>query len=147
MIIKIVNKDKIRQKYFETHLKKLDETKMKDLVKFLVKQTKNMEVLEQEGRNQNTVKFHEYFNTQRDFAIVMEKCDEDLNHYFIYRKENFSFEEIKELLNQLNNTFQIMAKENIIHGDLKLENILIKKVNNEIVYKLTDYGVDGKFFD
>ena len=147
VIIKIVNKDKIRKNYFETHLKKLDEAKMKKLENFLVNQTENMKVLEQEGRNQNTVKFYEYFNTQRDFAIVMEKCDEDLNHYFIHRKENFSFEEIKELLNQLNNTFQIRAKENIIHGDLKLENILIKKVNNEIVYKLTDYGVDGKFFD
>ena len=39
-----------------------------------------------------------------------------------------------------------MVKHNIIHGDIKLENILIKKnENNESVYKLTDYGGSKEF--
>ena len=38
-----------------------------------------------------------------------------------------------------------MQKEFIIHGNLKLENILVKFINkekNEIILKLTDYGVN-----
>ena len=41
-----------------------------------------------------------------------------------------------------------MVKNNIIHGDIKLENILIKKrENNEIVYKWTDYAGKKEFLD
>ena len=145
MIIKIVNKEKIREKYYEENLKKIDEKIIKNLENLLVKQTETMKLLEQEGDNKNTVKFHEYFNTQKEFAIVMEKCDFDLNHYFNHRAEKFSFDEIKDLLSQLNNTFKIMAKNKIIHGDLKLENILMKKDNDKYIYKLTDYGVSKEF--
>jgi len=40
--------------------------------------------------------------------------------------------------------FKAMQKESIIHRDLKLENILVKYINkekNEIILKLTDYGI------
>ena len=145
MIIKIVNKEEIRKKYYEINLKPIDEKIIKNLVKLLVNQSETMKLLEQEGDNQNTVHFHEYFNTPKEFAIVMEKCDTDLNEYFNKRNEKFSFEEIKDLLNQLNNTFKIMAENKIIHGDLKLQNILMKKDNDKYIYKLTDYGVTKEF--
>ena len=66
-----------------------------------------MKLLEQ-NENKNTVEFFEYFNTKKEFAIVMEKCDTDLKHAFIRREKNFSLEEIKEILIQLNNTFRVM---------------------------------------
>ena len=43
-------------------------------------------------------------------------------------------------MKQLNNTFKIMMENKIIHRDLKLENILIKKENGQNIIKLTDYG-------
>ena len=145
MIMKIVNKDKIRSKYYDDNIKPINEEIIKKLVHFLVNQSETMKLLEQDGNNQNSVQFHEYFNTQNEFAIVMEKCDTDLNDYFNHRKEKYSFEEIKDLLTQLNNSFKIMAKNKIIHGDLKLENILMKKENDKYIYKLTDYGVSKEF--
>ena len=44
-------------------------------------------------------------------------------------------------MKQLNNTFKIMKENNILHRDLKLENILIKYNNNKnMIMKITDYG-------
>ena len=77
----------------------------------------------------------------------MEKYDNDLCSDYIKRRDNFNLEEIKNILYQINNTFKIMVKNNIIHGDIKLENILIKiRENNEIAYKLTDYAGKKNFW-
>ena len=144
-MIKIINKDKIRDRYYLENLKHIDGEKIKALVNHLIKQTEVMKILE-EGNNVNTIKFFEYFDTQKEFVSIMEKCEDNLSHYFNYRKENFNLEEITDLLMQLNNTFKIMAKNNIIHGDLKLENIFFKKIkDNKFVYKLTNYGVSKEF--
>ena len=51
------------------------------------------------------------------------------------RRKGFNIEEIYDIMKQLNNTFKIMKENNIIHRDLKLENILIK-YNKSINYKI-----------
>ena len=146
--MKIINKNKIRTKYREEHLVPIDEKILDNLVNYSIMQTEMMKLLEDDELNENTVKFFEYFNTKEEFAIVMEKCDNDLCSAYIKRRDNFNLEEIKNILYQINNTFKIMVKNNIIHGDIKLENILIKKrENNEIVYKLTDYAGKKEFLD
>ena len=54
------------------------------------------------------------------------------------KKEN----KIKEILKKLKNVFKLMSENSIIHWDIKPENILIKKLeNNKILYKLKDYGL------
>ena len=143
-VIKIIKKENIKNKYRKRYYKKLDPNLLKKLIKLLGEQTAAMKALEDNGKNKNTVQFYEYFNTDDEFAIVMEKCDNNLNDYFAKNK-NFSLEEIKNLLLQLKNTFVLMNKLNYIHGDLKLENILIKKENNQFIYKLTDYGMNKDF--
>ena len=143
-VIKIVKKEDIKKKYRKRYYKNLDEKSLKKLTKLLGEQTKAMTNLENNGKNVNTVQFFEYFNTDNEFAIVMEKCDLNLNDYFTDNK-TFSLEEIKDLLLQLNNTFILMNNHNYIHGDLKLQNILIKKVNDRLIYKLTDYGMNKEF--
>ena len=139
-VIKIINKAETKKRFGA------DDNKIEDLVKYLIRQTDIMQIIENDGLNENTVKFSEYFNTNKEFVIVMEKCDSDLSHYFIHDIEGtLSLEQIKIILNQLNNAFRIMVDKNIIHGDLKLENILLKKNENEFLYKLTDYGGNEEF--
>ena len=95
--------------------------------------------------NENSVKFYECFNTEDEFAIVMELCDENL--YNLSRKKEksaFTSEEILNILNQLNNTFRIMVNSHICHRDLKLDNILVKYENEDKTkykVKLTDFGI------
>ena len=145
-VLKIINKEKIRERYYIENNVHINEEQIENLVTYLIQQTKVMKILE-EGDNQNTIKFYEYFNTESEFVIVMEKCDSDLSHYFNYKNENYDLKEIKDLLMQLNNTFKIMQANSIIHGDLNLKNILYKKVNNKFIYKLTDYGVSKEFLN
>ena len=77
----------------------------------------------------------------------MELCDKILSQLLtdkiIKDINGFNEEEIFEIISQLNNTCKIMKEVNIIHRDLKLENILIKyndKGNINYTTKLTDYG-------
>ena len=67
----------------------------------------------------------EIIDTKEYLYIIMEFCEYNLEDYIKKREDLISINEIKEILIQLNNTFKIMLKEKIIHGDLKLNNILI----------------------
>ena len=90
---------------------------------------------------QNYVKYFAHFCRENDYYIVMELCDSDLKTYVEEEhKESFTIEEIREIFNQLNNVFKEMRKNNIIHRDLKLDNILIKNLENgQKIYKLGDF--------
>ena len=94
--------------------------------------------------NNNSVKCYEYFNNDNNFVIIMELCDKNLSQLLLEKKKKdnryFNSEEILEIMKQLNKTFKIMMENKIIHRDLKLENILIKKENGQNIIKLTDYG-------
>ena len=73
----------------------------------------------------------------------MELCDDNLEN-FLQKKKRFTQDEIYKIMIQLNKTFKIMFKNQIVHRDLKLENILVKYINKEksdYIVKLTDYGV------
>ena len=56
--------------------------------------------------NENSVKYYESFETENEFAIVLELCDKSLKEFKKNRRLNSK--EIYEILNQLNNTFKIM---------------------------------------
>ena len=91
--------------------------------------------------NNNSIKYFKYYNTDKNFIIIMELCDTNLQSLLSGRGKGFNAEEIRDILKQLNNTFKIMKDNKIIHRDIKLENILIKNVGNKKVFKLTDYGI------
>jgi len=99
------------------------------------------------NNNSNSVKCYEYFNNKDNFVIIMELCDQNLSQLLQKRlkneKKGFNPEEIFDIMNQLNNTFKKMKENNIIHRDLKLENILIKyndKEHKKYTIKLSGYG-------
>ena len=85
----------------------------------------------QKNGNKNSVKFYESFETDDEFIIVMELCDENLASLIKRIQRTLNLDEIYELLSQLNNTFKIMYESRIAHRNIKLENILIKYENKE----------------
>ena len=93
---------------------------------------------------ENSVCLIEHFEYDDNYNIVMELCDTDLEVVLNKRVQGFSERELKVILTQLNLVFTLMNKENVIHRDLKLKNILVKYDNKvpEIgfVAKLSDFG-------
>ena len=97
--------------------------------------------------NINSVKFYELYDTEKEYALVMELCDDNLQNILNKKSTGFNVDEIFDIIKQLNNTFKIMSEKKIIHRDLKLENILVKytdKDKSKFIVKLTDYGVSRK---
>ena len=143
--IKVFDFNNIISDYKNDNLTDPNQKDMEAFVQGLIEQVKNMLILGQQ--NINSVQLYQCFLTKNEFAIVMEFCDTDLMTKFCSQNA-FSLQEVRGILNQLNNTFRIMANNNIIHGDLKLDNILVKYINsnkNSYILKLTDYGVSNKF--
>ena len=52
--------------------------------------------------------------------------------------------EIYDIFNQLNNIFRLMSDKNIVNGNIKLSNILVKKNNNRFIFKLTGFEIIPK---
>ena len=78
------------------------------------------------------------------FYIITEIWDTNLEKYIRNKKEGLKLVEIKKLFKMLNIVFKRMEKKKIIHGNLKLSNILIKKDNNKIIPLICEYGEKGK---
>ena len=101
--------------------------------------------------NINSIKCYEYFHNEDTFVIIMELCDTNLKNLLFERriktKKEFNFEEIYQIMMQLNNTFKIMKENCIIHRNLKLEDILIKYKDEEqqkYIIKLSDFSCSKK---
>ena len=144
--LKIINKEEIKKNLKNELMKDniVEEFKLW-FVNSLENEIRNMKICMKD--NINSVKFYELYDNEKEYAIVMELCDDNLINLLNTKNTGFNKDEIYDILNQLNNTFKIMWKNNIIHRDLKLENILIKYENKEkskFIVKLSDYGVSRK---
>ena len=92
---------------------------------------------------ENSVRLIQNLETENNYNIVMELCDIDLLCYLNQSPIPFSVEDVRDIFLKLNNVFRIMQKNNIVHRDLKLGNILLKFTDNshkKFIPKLSDYG-------
>ena len=146
--VKIIDKESIIDNFImDNDYKEPTEGEKKSLFNEIYNEVEIMKEVEGKNKdNKNTVKYYESFETENEFAIIMELCDTDLIKYMSRRNKAFNVDEIHELLTQLNNTFKIMHELKISHRGLGLNNILIKYKNDKKIYKLADYGVSKKLY-
>ena len=136
--IKIIKLDAIRMELFKENTDEEADKLFDAYINKLKNEIKFMEICGK--NNENSVKYYESYETEDEFAIIMELCDESLTQ--LKKDKKFNSEEILEILYQLNNTFKIMNANKIVHRDLKPDNILIKNgKNNKLTIKLCDYGI------
>ena len=88
-------------------LKVIDKQKFNESANLLIKEIEIMKKINTE----NSVYVIETFETQKYFCVIMDLCEYNLEDYIKRREDSITINEIKEILNQLNNTFKIMNKE------------------------------------
>ena len=143
--LKIIDLKDIKEKIFENIAIENPEESFKKSMKDIQNELQNMTICS--NNNEYSVKYFEHFESEDEFAIVMELCDDNLLKKLKNTQKGFSTEKIYKIMTQLNNTFKIMNNNNIVHRDIKLENILTKAINNnenDFIVKLTDYGISKK---
>ena len=115
--IKFIDKEEIKNSLIDVNNSTDIEEEFNEFQNKLLNEIKLMEICE----NNNSIKYYEYYNTKKNFIIIiMELCDASLQSLLNERKNGFNKEEILDLLNQLNSTFKIMKDNKIIHRDIKL---------------------------
>jgi len=79
----------------------------------------------------NIMKLYEFYSDYEYFYLVNEYCSEgDLNDKMI-KVENFDENIVKILMFQIFQAVYYLHSKNVIHGDLKLENIMIDNINTK----------------
>ena len=142
--IKKIKKEQLKEDIKENLV--IDEISEGDFKKEINKfnrELENMKIC----RCENSVEIYDYFDTEEYFIIIMEFCDNNLFKELAKTKNGFKVEQIRKILKQLNNVFKLMNKYNIAHRDIKLNNILVKYLNNEkteFKVLLSDYGVSNQ---
>ena len=130
--IKVIDKQKIKEAYNKTFSREPNSEEMKPYINCLLNEIKNMQIAEGENKdNENTVKFFEFFDNDKEFAIIMELCDDNLLNYISKQKDNFSLEGKMDIINQINKTLKLIDEKKILYKNLRLENILLKYKNEE----------------
>ena len=141
--VKKIKKDQLKEDIKEE--KCVNEISEEDFLKEIIKFNRELENMKA-CYCENSVKIIDYFDTEKEFVIIMELCDNTLFKVLADTKNGFSSEQIKEILIQLNNVFKLMQDRHIVHRDIKLTNILVKYLNEQktkFKVLLSDYGVSN----
>lgn len=103
---------------------------------------KFLELLENEIKvlracdNINIIKLYDIKKTANNFYLILEYCNEgDLGDY-LKKKKYLTEDEAVEFFAQILNAFKTLTKNNIMHRDFKLANIL----KHDGIIKIADFG-------
>jgi 5'-AMP-activated protein kinase catalytic alpha subunit len=89
-------------------------------------------------KHKNIVRLYEYFETEKHLLFVIELCaGGDLLNY-VRRRRRLKEDVAKCLFKQLMESLAYCHRKNILHRDIKLDNILL---DSEGQVKLCDFGV------
>ena len=123
---------------------KLENNKDPELGEYLkIALKREIDILTKMSEFENSVKFYGYFTDDKDYILVLEYCDSDLQK-LLKEKQKFSSSEIRTLMEGLNKPFKYMHNNGILHRDIKPENIMIKYVDSsktKYIPKIADYGI------
>ena len=78
---------------------------------------------------------------QEKFCYVLcERCDGSLVDYLTTYNKQLNETQIVDCALQILNGIEHMHKHEVCHRDIKIENVLFRKVDDRTVFKLCDFG-------
>eukprot|EP00058_Branchiostoma_floridae_P003411 XP_002588899.1 hypothetical protein BRAFLDRAFT_115150 [Branchiostoma floridae] len=95
-----------------------------------------------ELKHKNIVRLHDVLHSEKKLTLVFEYCDQDLKKYFDSCSGDIDPETVKSFMYQLLRGLAFCHSHNVLHRDLKPQNLLINK-NGEL--KLADFGLARAF--
>jgi len=95
-----------------------------------------------ELKHKNIVRLYDVVHSDRKLTLVFEYCDQDLKKYFDSLNGEIDQDIAKSLMYQLLRGLSFCHSQNVLHRDLKPQNLLLNK-NMEL--KLADFGLARAF--
>ncbi|VDM19972.1 unnamed protein product [Wuchereria bancrofti] len=95
-----------------------------------------------ELKHQNIVRLYDVVHSERKLTLVFEYCDQDLKKYFDSCSGEIDQQIVKSLMQQLLCGLAFCHSHNVLHRDLKPQNLLI---NTNMQLKLADFGLARAF--
>ncbi|CAG0914369.1 unnamed protein product [Notodromas monacha] len=95
-----------------------------------------------ELKHKNIVRLHDVIHSDRKLTLVFEHCDQDLKKYFDSLNGGIDPEVVQSFMYQLLRGLGYCHARNVLHRDLKPQNLLI---NNSGQLKLADFGLARAF--
>ena len=95
-----------------------------------------------ELKHKNIVRLHDVVHSDRKLTLVFEHCDQDLKKYFDSLNGGIDPEVVQSFMFQLLRGLGYCHARNVLHRDLKPQNLLI---NNSGQLKLADFGLARAF--
>ncbi|XP_025704433.1 serine/threonine-protein kinase 33 isoform X1 [Callorhinus ursinus] len=101
-------------------------------------------------KHEHIIHLEQVFETPKKMYLVMELCEDGELKEILDRKGHFSENETRWIIQRLASAIAYLHNKDIVHRDLKLENIMVKSSfiddNNEmnLNIKVTDFGLAVK---
>nr|CAG4651917.1 EOG090X081V [Triops cancriformis] len=95
-----------------------------------------------ELKHKNIVRLYDVLHSDKKLTLVFEHCDQDLKKYFDSLNGEIDPDRVRSFMFQLLRGLAFCHSRNVLHRDLKPQNLLINK-NGEL--KLADFGLARAF--
>ena len=150
---KVIEVEYLGKKYALKKISKIEieMKKAKDREYLKTAINRERQILKKMSEYENSLHFYLYYEDEEYYIFVLELCDTDLSKLLKERKKlpvpKFNSSEILYIMEGLNKPLKYIHNNDLIHRDIKSENILIKYLDSsktKYIPKLSDYGASRK---
>ena len=96
-------------------------------------------------RHNNIIKLYEVMETPQKIYLVMEYCDGGELFDYIVSKQHLSEKQACVFFQEIIDALTYLHSQNIVHRDVKPENILLESFGKTMTCKLIDFGISRTY--